>query len=77
MTVKNEFDFEALNFYEKPNYRDEPYIYHAKLLEVLYNCAIGKEGMLSNETRLRSMISLKYALEVLTAPDSFNEAQES
>ena len=56
---------------ENPNYLDEPYIYQAKLIEVLYNCTIGKEGMLQNETRLRSLISLKYSLEILKSPDSF------
>ena len=71
VVVRSEFDFEPMVHLENPNYLDEPYIYHARLLEVLYNCTIGKEGMLQNETRLRSIISLKYALEVLTAPDKF------
>jgi inositol 1,4,5-triphosphate receptor type 1/inositol 1,4,5-triphosphate receptor type 3 len=46
MTVKHEFDFEPQVQLDNANYLDEPYLYHAKLLEVLYNCAIGKEGML-------------------------------
>lgn len=73
MIVKHEFDFEPQIFIDNKYYQDEPYLYHGKLLEVLYNCAIGKEGMLQNETRLRSMITLKYALEVLQAPDCFTD----
>jgi inositol 1,4,5-triphosphate receptor type 1/inositol 1,4,5-triphosphate receptor type 3 len=53
MQVKQEFDFSAESQVDNPHYRDEPFIYHTRLLEVLYNCTIGVEGMLQNETRLR------------------------
>ena len=46
-------------------YQDEPYLYHAKLIEVLYTAAIGKDGMYINEAKLRSTINLKYLLDLL------------
>lgn len=55
------------------HYKDEPYIYHAALIEVLFTCSIGKEGMLQNESRLRTIIPLKYALEILSVPDEFSD----
>lgn len=44
-SIKHEFDFTPAKN-DNPNYRDEPYSYHCTLIEVLYTCAIGKEGML-------------------------------
>lgn len=69
--IKHEFDFEALVKPENPKYSDEPFNYHAKLLEILYNCTIGKEGLLNNETRLRGIIQLRYVFEMLSAEDTF------
>lgn len=44
---------------------------------MLYSCAIGKEGMLQNETRLRMIISIKYALELLSSPDNMTDNSHS
>jgi len=41
-----EFNYERLNLKAKiGTYRDEPYYYHSKLLEVLTYTSIGKEGL--------------------------------
>lgn len=53
-----------------PNYKDEAYLYHAKLIDVLAMTAVGKEGLYTNEIKLRSQINLKYALDILILDDN-------
>jgi len=51
---KNQFSFQKSSGMNKlKNIIDEPYIYHAALLEVLSMAAVGKEGLINNEVRLR------------------------
>lgn len=68
----NAFDFEPRKCVQaKPNFKDEPYGYHAKLIEILASCTIGKEGLLHAENKLKSLITFRYIMELLLQPDGF------
>ena len=54
-------------------YGDQPYIYHAKLLEVLKMTSRGVEGFNRNNARLRKTFSLKYLLELMLEPDGLSK----
>ncbi|CAD8111133.1 unnamed protein product [Paramecium sonneborni] len=69
------FDFET-KFHDNPNYKDEPYDYHAKFIEVCAQCTIGKEGLLSSENKLKAQITFKYVMELLLEKDEFSELIE-
>jgi hypothetical protein len=56
--------------------KDEPYLYHAKAIEVLGMTTIGKEGMYLSEVKLRQEITLKYVFELLRNPDTINRGSE-
>lgn len=58
------------------NYKDEPYVYHAKIIDILATCTIGKEGLYLSESKLRQVFSLKYLFELLGAPDSYSDAPQ-
>ena len=51
---------------------DEPYDYHSKLIEVLAFATSGKEGLAFSESKLRSTLSLRYILELLSADDEIH-----
>lgn len=74
---KYDYSFEESHNHSNANYKDEPYKYHAKLIDVLSITAVGKEGLYTNERRLRSQISLKYALEILALEDNLTKKVES
>jgi len=54
---------------ENPHFKDEPFQYHSKLIELLALTTIGKEGMIFSESRLRSVLPLRYLFELLSSPD--------
>ena len=60
------FDFESS--FE----RDEPYIYHSKLIEVLAFTTIGKEGLALSESKLRGTLGLRYIFELLCQDDTLH-----
>ena len=64
---------------ENPFFKDEPYVYHAKLIELLACCTIGKDGLLQGETKLKQLIVTKYIFEILLQPDNFtvNDAHKN
>lgn len=66
------FDFEARSSATNPYYRDEPYAYHARFVEVCAACSIGKEGLLSSENKLKAQITFKYIMELLLCKDQFS-----
>lgn len=71
------FDFEARQSDTNPNYRDEPFEYHAKFIQVCAACTIGKEGLLSSENKLKAQLTFKYIMELLLADDLFtNNVQQ-
>ena len=73
----NAFDFEPRKCVEvKHNFLDEPYNYHAKLVEILASCTIGKEGLLHAENKLKSLITFRYIMELLLQPDTFTVNRE-
>lgn len=49
------YQSEIFDFVGDPS-RDEPYDYHAKLIEVLAFTTIGKEGLATSETKLRQTL---------------------
>jgi hypothetical protein len=59
------------------NYKDIPFAYHVKLLQVLYTTAIGKEGMYLNEMKLRTVMNLKEILDILIMKDKMTEGGEA
>ncbi|EGR30411.1 MIR domain protein [Ichthyophthirius multifiliis] len=59
--------------FQKQYEEDEPYVYHAKLLDVLAFTTIGKEGMYMSEQKLRQNINLKYVFELLSQKDELCE----
>lgn len=75
------FDFEAdapetIALRENnPNYADEPYEYHAHLIELLALTTIGKEGMIFSESRLRGVLSLHYLFFLLSQSDDILQQQ--
>ena len=54
-------------------YGDQPYSYHAKLLEVLKMTSRGIEGFNRNNARLRKTFSLKYLLELMLETDGLSK----
>ena len=48
-----------------PFYRDEPFDYHAALLNVLSKCGLGVTGMMLNELKCQHIISLKNIFKIL------------
>jgi hypothetical protein len=67
------FDFTP-NTNNETKYLDEPYEYHAKLLEVLAFATYGKDGLFYSEKRLRNVITLKYCVFLLSQPDEFSDS---
>ncbi|EGR27925.1 MIR domain protein [Ichthyophthirius multifiliis] len=57
------------------NEKDEPYFYHAKLIEMLSLTAAGKEGTYMNEQKLKQNLSLKYVFQLLREKDDLSENQ--
>jgi len=68
--MKELISFEHKVNHMNPHYKDEPYAYHAKLIDVLSITAVGKEGLYTNECKLRSQLNLKYALDILVLEDN-------
>jgi hypothetical protein len=62
------FDFTAEKLHSR--YKDEPYDYHAHLIELIAMTTIGKEGMYFSENKVRQTLHLKYVFELLSIPDS-------
>ena len=67
------FDFRKKKNNENEFYKDEPYLYHSKLIELLAICTTGKDGMLQGETKLKQLIVSKYIFEILLQPDTFTK----
>jgi len=44
---------------------DEPYVYHAKLIEILSLTGVGKKGVNNNEAKLRNFLSINYIFDLL------------
>lgn len=61
-------------FREKLMKNDEPFYYHAELLNLLSMTAAGKEGLVLNEIRLRSAIDFTYLISLLLEPDEFTKS---
>ena len=70
------FDFEQQQHNENSNFKDEPYYYHAKLVEVLASCTIGKEGLLQSENKLKALITFTYIMELLLEEDNLTKNEE-
>lgn len=62
--VDQEFSFERA-FDENPEYFDEPYEYHAALLNVLSNCGYGATGVYFNEAKCQNIIKLNNIFGIL------------
>ena len=59
-----EFAFD-LKESENPQYLDEPYAYHASLLEVLAQCGFGVTGMYFNEAKCQNIVRLSTVFTIL------------
>jgi hypothetical protein len=70
---KSDTDHLVFDFlpHSRGNYIDEPYDYHAKLIEVLAFTSIGKEGLYLSEAKLRGMLPLRYLLFLLKCKDNY------
>ncbi len=54
----------------KDTYRDQPFIYHAKLLSILTCTIQGTESFNVSKAKLRGLFSFGYLLELIANPDS-------
>ena len=54
----------------KDTYRDQPFIYHARLLDILTCTIQGTESFNVSKAKLRSLFSFGYLLELIANPDS-------
>ena len=63
------FDFTPKVDPNNSSYLDEPYVYHAKLIEVLASCTIGKDGLLHSENILKQLITFRYIMELMLNED--------
>ena len=59
-----EFSFDVAET-ENPDYVDEPYDYHAVLLEVLAKCGFGVTGMYFNEAKCQNIVTLNNIFKIL------------
>lgn len=57
----------------KDTYRDEPFLYQRKLLEVLLTTTKGANNMSLAVNKLKKTFSVGYLVEILTEPDAFLE----
>jgi len=72
----NTFGFTKTLFNKVTKAGDEPYYYHAELIDLLGVTALGKEGLILNEVRLRSTMELGYFLELLCQEDHLTSSNE-
>ena len=63
-----EFSFK-LRESENSEYSDEPYAYHATLLDVLAQCGFGVTGMYFNEAKCQNIIRLSIVFKILFAAE--------
>lgn len=49
--------------------KDQPYLYHATILEILLQTTAGDEGAKLNSQKIKSLFQLHYLLELLIKPD--------
>ena len=68
MGDKKQSAFPRFDFTKKVDL-DEPYLYHAKLIEVLASCTIGKDGLLHSENILKQLITFRYIMELMLDED--------
>ena len=59
-----EFSFDPVEC-DNPDYYDEPYTYHAALLDVLAKCGYGVTGMYFNEAKCQNIIKLSNIFNIL------------
>jgi hypothetical protein len=73
-SMKRDKSHNSLQFcFTKQNEEDEPYDYHAKLIEVLSNCTTGKESFAFAETKLRAVLPINYIFKLLMMDDKLDQ----
>lgn len=69
MNNEKESDFVFTEGNRNRNYKDVPFEYHSRLIQILSKCGIGVNGMYMTEAKCQKIIPLKIVFKILTLCD--------